>query len=107
VVLALAVFGSYSVQLSMDDVFVMLILGTGMYFLERYGYSAAPLVLGLILGPIAEGNFVEGAMIAAAQNGIGTYFFTGTLNLTMIAIVVGSIAYSVWLELKNRQVGGV
>jgi putative tricarboxylic transport membrane protein len=46
-------------------------------------------------------------MIAAAQNGIGTYFFTGTLNLTMIAIVVGSIAYSVWLELKNRQVGGV
>jgi putative tricarboxylic transport membrane protein len=105
VVLALAVFGSYSVQLSMDDVFVMLILGAGMYFLERYGYSAAPLVLGLILGPIAEGNFVEGAMIAAAQNGVLPYFFTGTLNLVLIAIVLGSIVYSVWLELKNRNQG--
>ena len=105
VVLALAVFGSYSVQLSMDDVFVMLILGAGMYFLERYGYSAAPLVLGLILGPIAEGNFVEGAMIAAAQNGVLHYFFTGTLNLVLIAIVLGSIVYSVWLELKNRNQG--
>ena len=105
VVLALAVFGSYSVQLSMDDVFVMLVLGTGMYFLERYGYSAAPLVLGLILGPIAEGNFVEGAMIATAQNGVLPYFFTGTLNMVLIAIVSGSIVYSVWLELKNRTQG--
>ena len=105
VVLALAVFGSYSVQLSMDDVFVMLVLGTGMYFLERYGYSAAPLVLGLILGPIAEGNFVEGAMIAAAQNGVLPYFFTGTLNMVLIAIVLCSIVYSVWLELKNRTQG--
>jgi len=104
-VLALAVFGSYSVQLSMDDVFVMLVLGTGMYFLERYGYSAAPLVLGLILGPIAEGNFVEGAMIAAAQNGVLPYFFTGTLNMVLIAIVSGSIVYSAWLELKNRTQG--
>ncbi|MDG0985711.1 MAG: C4-dicarboxylate ABC transporter permease, partial [Planktomarina sp.] len=98
-------FGSYSVQLSMDDVFVMLVLGAGMYFLERYGYSAAPLVLGLILGPIAEGNFVEGAMIAAAQNGVLPYFFTGTLNMVLIAIVLGSIVYSVWLELKNRRQG--
>ena len=105
VVLALAVFGSYSVQLSMDDVFVMLVLGTAMYFLERYGYSAAPLVLGLILGPIAEGNFVEGAMIAAAQNGVLPYFFTGTLNMVLIAIVLCSIVYSVWLELKNRTQG--
>ena len=105
VVLALAVFGSYSVQLSMDDVFVMLVLGTGMYFLERYGYSAAPLVLGLILGPIAEGNFVEGAMIAAAQNGVLPYFFTGTFNMVLIASVLGSIVYSVWLELKNRTQG--
>ena len=105
VVLALAVFGSYSVQLSMDDVFVMLVLGAGMYFLERYGYSAAPLVLGLILGPIAEGNFVEGAMIAAAQNGVLPYFFTGTLNMVLIAIVLGSIIYSVWLEMKNRNQG--
>lgn len=103
VVLVLAVFGSYSVQLSMHDVFIMLILGTGMYFLERYGYSAAPLVLGLILGPIAEGNFVEGSMIAQAQDGIVPYFFTGTLNSILIAIVVGSVVYSGWLQMRRRK----
>ena len=105
IVLTLAIFGSYSVQTSMNDVYVMMILGIGMYFLERYGYSAAPLVLGLILGPIAEGNFVEGSMIANAQNGIATYFLTGTLNLALILMVIASISYSVWLELRNSKAG--
>ncbi|QFT81890.1 Tripartite tricarboxylate transporter TctA family protein [Roseovarius sp. THAF27] len=103
VVLALAVFGSYSVQTSMGDVYIMAALGTGMYFLERFGFSAAPLVLGLILGPIAEANFVQGAMIANATSSMGTYFFTGVLNLTLIGIVVASIAYSVWMELRQRR----
>ena len=103
VVLGLAVFGSYSVQHSMGDVYVMMALGTGMYFLERFGFSAAPLVLGLILGPIAEANFIQGAMIANATSSIGQYFFTGLLNLTLIGIVIASVGYSVWMELRDRR----
>lgn len=103
VVLGLAVFGSYSVQNSMGDVYVMAALGTGMYFMERFGFSAAPLVLGLILGPIAEANFIQGSMIANATSGLGTYFFSGALNIVLIAIVVASIIYSVWMELRHRR----
>ena len=103
VVLGLAVFGSYSVQNSMGDVYVMMALGTGMYFLERFGFSAAPLVLGLILGPIAEANFIQGSMIANATSSVGQYFFTGPLNLTLIVIVVASVGYSVWMELRSRR----
>ena len=103
VVMGLAVFGSYSVQSSMGDVYVMLSLGVMMFFLERFGFSAAPLVLGLILGPIAEANFIQGSMIADASDGLQTYFFTGTLNLVLIAMVIASIIYSVWMELRNRR----
>lgn len=103
IVLGLAVFGSYSVQSSMGDVYVMLSLGVMMYFLERFGFSAAPLVLGLILGPIAEANFIQGSMIANATSGLGPYFLTGTLNLFLIAIVIASIIYSVWMELRSRR----
>ncbi len=103
VVLALAVFGSYSVQTSMGDVYVMLSLGVMMYFLERFGFSAAPLVLGLILGPIAEENFAQGAMIANATDGLGPYFLTGGMNLVLIALVIASIAYSAWMELRSRR----
>ena len=103
VVLGLAVFGSYSVQSSMGDVYVMAGLGIMMYFLERFGFSAAPLVLGLILGPIAEANFIQGSMIANATVGIGPYFFSGTLNRFLIAVVIASVLYSAWMEVRNRR----
>ena len=98
-VMVLALFGSYSVQQSMGDVYIMLSLGVGMFFLERFGFSAAPLVLGLILGPIAESNFTTGSLIASAQNGPVEYFLTGTLNLFLIALVVASIGYSFWANM--------
>jgi putative tricarboxylic transport membrane protein len=95
-VLVLAVFGSYSVGQSVGDVHIMLALGIGMFVLEKFGFSAAPLVLGLILGPIAGDNFTQGMTLAAAQDGPWVYFFTGTLNIVLIALVVASIAYSFW-----------
>ncbi len=93
-VMVLAVFGSYSVQQSMGDVYIMAVLGIGMYLLEKVGFSAAPLVLGLILGPIAEANFIQGSMIANAVDGPFVYFLNGTLNLFLVALVLASIAYS-------------
>lgn len=103
VVLGLAVFGSYSVQSSMGDVYVMASLGVMMYFLERFGFSAAPLVLGLILGPIAEANFIQGSMIANATDGMTPYFLGGPLNIFLIAVVIASILYSAYMELRNRR----
>ena len=60
-------------------------------------------MLGLILGPIAEANFIQGSMIANATDGMGTYFLGGALNLVLIAIVIASIAYSVVMELRQNR----
>ena len=104
-VMVLAVFGSYSVQQSMGDVYVMLVLGLSMYLLEKVGFSAAPLVLGLILGPIAEANFIQGSMIANAMDGPLAYFLSGSLNLFLFALVLASIAYSfVTTRIAAKQV---
>ncbi|MFK8082604.1 MAG: tripartite tricarboxylate transporter permease [Granulosicoccus sp.] len=105
-VMVLAVFGSYSVQQSMGDVYVMLILGLSMYLLEKVGFSAAPLVLGLILGPIAEANFIQGSMIANAMDGAFAYFLTGTLNLFLVGLVLASIAYS-FISTRSANRSGV
>lgn len=102
-VFGLAVFGSYSVQQSMGDVYIMVVLGVGMFFAERFAFSAAPVVLGLILGPIAEANFIQGSMIANAADGMFDYFFTGTLNIVFIALILASITYSVSSEIANRS----
>jgi hypothetical protein len=102
-VTVLAVFGTYSIQNSYSDVVLMLVLGSLMYVLNKYGFSAAPIVLGIILGPIAEDNFSMGKMIADVGDGALPYFLTGSVNLVLIFVCVVSIGYSVWVEIKQRR----
>ena len=99
----LAVIGSYGVQNSMDDVVVMLGLGLLTYGGMKLGFPVAPAVLGVILGPIAEENFLRGKLIAETDVGLFQYFCTGDINLALIAISLASIAWGVWVEYKNYK----
>ena len=99
-VIVLAVFGTYSVQNSISDVIVMMVLGTLMYFAARIGFSAAPLVLGLILGQLTETNFLQGRLIAGDD--AWAYFFDGPINKIVIGLCVLSVAYSIFNE--RRQI---
>jgi len=99
----LAVFGTYSVQNSFDDVIVMFTLGTLMYVGRKVGFSGAPVVLGIILGSIAEDNLLKGKLIADTDVGVFTYFFTGSINLIIIGLCLASIGYSVYAELRQHH----
>ena len=98
-VIVLAIFGTYSVQNSISDVVVMLVLGTLMYYAARIGFSAAPLVLGLILGQLTETNFLQGRMIAGDD--VWGYFIDGSISKIVIALCFMSIAYSIYNERKQ------
>ena len=99
----LAIFGTYSVQHNFADVIVMLFLGVSMFFLSKFGFTAAPIVLGLILGPIAEINFSQAKIIADTQEGIFNYLTSGALNLTIISLCLISILYGVFIEIKKKN----
>ncbi len=99
----LSVFGTYSVQNSFDDVIVMFCLGTLMYIGRKVGFSGAPVVLGIILGAIAEDNLIKGKMIAETDVGVFSYFFTGPFNIAIILLCAASIAYSVYSEIRQYR----
>ncbi len=98
----LAVFGTYSVQNSFDDVIVMFALGTLMYLGRKFGFSPAPVVLGIILGALAEDNFIKGSMIAMTDVGMFRFFFTGTINIIIILLCAASIGYSIFSEMRSQ-----
>jgi len=99
-VMVLAVFGTYTVSNNFDDVVLMFTLGFATYIARKYGFSAAPLVLGIILGPIVENNFSKGRMIAESDLGMFSYFFTGTTNLIIIGLCLLSLGWSLYSEVK-------
>ena len=62
-VFTFSMIGSYSFSSSMFDVWVMLGAGVIGYFMNRHGFSAAPLVMGLILGKLVEESFSQSMII--------------------------------------------
>jgi putative tricarboxylic transport membrane protein len=70
------------------------------YFLEEQGYPLAPLVIGLILGPMAESNLRRALM---DSGGSLMPFFTRPLALAFVLLIVGSLALQFWIGRKKRQ----
>ena len=59
-ILLLTMVGSYAIRNNGADVMVMFASGLIGYFLKELEFDPGPIVLGLILGPIAERGFVQG-----------------------------------------------
>src|SRR5919108_5567677 len=57
VILAICAIGAYTVHNALLDIIFMLVFGVIGYVFKKLSYPLAPLVLALVLGDMAEGNF--------------------------------------------------
>jgi putative tricarboxylic transport membrane protein len=65
----LTVLGSFAIHSNPGDTQMMVLLGIAAWVLQRYGFAPSPIVLGLVLGQIAEQGFVQTYMIGSATGG--------------------------------------
>lgn len=100
VVLVFCIVGSFAVHKRVVDIWVALFCGVIGFFAKKYGYSPAAIVLGLVLGPIAEDGFVNGMTIAG---GSLVAFFTRPVTALVLGLALLSLALPVWQTLKRRQ----
>lgn len=63
-ILVFCVVGSFAINNTMFDVGVMLAAGLVAYLMESNRFPIAPVILGLVLGPILERNFIMSMQIA-------------------------------------------
>ena len=83
-VLVFSTVGAFSLRNSLFDVTLMAIFGVVGYFLEAKRMPLAPLILGLILGPMVEENFRTG-MIKSEGNFMP--FLTRPICLVLLALL--------------------
>ncbi len=60
----LALIGAYGVNNSLFDVVIALVAGIVMVLLRGAGFAAAPMVIGLVLGPLLEEKLRQGLIIS-------------------------------------------
>ncbi len=63
-ILMMAIIGAYSLRNSMFDVSLLLGLGILGYVLRKLEFQLAPLVVGVVLGPMIEKHFREGLFMS-------------------------------------------
>jgi putative tricarboxylic transport membrane protein len=99
-ILLFCLIGSYSVSMNIFDLYVMLIFGVLGYFLRKYKYEPAPLVLAFVLGPMLEQNLRQSLLIS--EGNLGT-FFTRPLSAISLGITVLLLVSGIIPSLQNRR----
>lgn len=102
-IIILAFFGTFSINNNFNDLIVMFGVGFFMYAGNKLGFSPAPVVMGLILGGIAENSFLKGMLLAKAGDGMVNYFFTGGIKITMILLCILSLLFGAHNTIKGRR----
>jgi len=85
IIFFLCVVGSYAMRFSFFDVGVSMIIGVIAYFMEYYEYPASPILLALILGPMAEQNLRRSLIIS---RGDPLTFFKRPISATFIVMAI-------------------
>ena len=87
-ILVFAMVGAYSIKNSSFDLMVAACIGVLGMLMRRFGYPITPLILGAILGPMAETEFRRSMQLSEGDPGIfvSTPFTIITYTLMVIAL---------------------
>ncbi|WP_245304103.1 tripartite tricarboxylate transporter permease, partial [Hoeflea olei] len=92
-ILIICSLGTYASTNAMADVWLMLGFGVVGYVLSRSGYPIAPIVLGAILGPMAESSFRQALLIA---RGDPLSFVSSPISIILVILIAIILALPLW-----------
>jgi putative tricarboxylic transport membrane protein len=99
VIIAVCCLGAYSVNNSSFDVMLIGFIGLLGYIFTVLDLEPAPLMLGLVLGPMFEEYFRRQLAITS---GDFTPFVTRPISLGILCVVGAVVAYSVWKMFRGK-----
>ncbi len=102
-ILATCFIGTFSSNNSIFDMFVALAFGVIGFFVHKFGFSSAALILGVILGPLAERELGTALIISHGNWGA---LFRSPLALVFHGLSVLSVAYALVRQYKRKPVKG-
>ena len=103
-VIVLATIGSYAINNSIFDIGVMLAFGGLGYIMRKSDFPTAPVVLGLILGPMAEKGLFGTVQMARHQNVI-LYILGRPLCVFFAVLIVLSLFAPFVIRHMHRKSG--
>lgn len=99
-IFALCCMGAFAVNTQLFDVFSMLGFGFLGYIMTKLEFPVAPVLLALILAPMAEANLRRGLVATGGDFGL---FLMRPITLIVLGISLASIIFFVYREFKDSH----
>jgi putative tricarboxylic transport membrane protein len=99
----LTLVGVYSVNNSVFDIWVMLLMGVFGYVARKLDFELGPLLLAFVLGPIMERSLRQALLMSHGSFGI---FFTRGISAVLMAAAILFILGNFLPARRSRDVGG-
>ena len=103
IIIFLTIIGSYSIQNNILNVYFMFFFGLIGWILNRAGFKASPIVLGLVLGQIAEQGFVQAYIIGNAQENILANYFARPISIALVFLIIMGLFLPTLKRIYNRK----
>ena len=100
ILVVLSLVGSFALRSSFFDVLLTLGIGLFGYFFVKAGFPSAPVVLGLVLGSMFEGEIRRALRLSSGNPSI---FFTRPISCVILLMGVGVIVSQVIKTYKEAQ----
>jgi putative tricarboxylic transport membrane protein len=91
IMLVFSTVGAYATQGSLGDVVIVWLLGVVAFVLRRFGFPVAPVVLGLVIGPLLEQELRRSLAMAS---GDPMFFLGRPIALGVLGLGVALVAVS-------------
>jgi len=103
-VLNLSLIGCYGVRGNIRDVYTMLIFGVVGYLLKLYKFNIVPIVLGMILGDIAEEALQQGLILYENDlMAMFATFFQRPICIVLMLLMVVSVCAPFLMEYRKKH----
>ena len=102
-ILIFATIGVYGMRQSAFDLFLMLGIGLIGVVMRRFDFPTAPVIVGMILGPLAEAQMRNALSIGEGHWGV---FVQRPMSATLLALVVLILVLPRLMKLFRRQAPG-
>ncbi|NDW01888.1 tripartite tricarboxylate transporter permease [Salipiger sp. PrR002] len=99
-IVVLIVIGTYSIRYSIFDVYQLLAFGVLGFVLRVLRFPTAPLVLGLVLGPLMEENFRRSMMLSDGQF---STFLARPISCGLLIVIVLILAAQLIMALRAQR----
>lgn len=102
-VIALCVIGSYAMNSSFVDVLIMAVSGLLGFFFRKLNFPLGPIILGLLLGRMAESNFRRALSLGGMSYKL---FYTKPISVILLLLAVLAVVTPVYKNYKaKKQIG--